>query len=123
MPFLKTSNDGEVMLDHTASPGFTPDQARQLGLPPHLVGEGQKMHAPTLGCPHCGSAVMLNPMRTRPRATCFQCNKYICDVCDAVRQEPGYVHRTIEEIAALVSSGKWRMAGSMSKPLLIPVED
>jgi hypothetical protein len=123
MPFLKTSLDGEVMVDHTASPGLTPAQARQLGYPAELVGEGKKMHAPTLGCPHCGSAVMLNPMRTRERAHCYQCNKYICDICDGVRHEPGYVHRTIEEIAALLTSGKWRMLGTMSKPLFVAKED
>jgi hypothetical protein len=124
MPFLKTSNDGEITIDHSASPGLTADQARSFGYPPELVGEGKRMSAPTLGCPHCGSAVVLNPMRTRERAHCYQCNQYICDICDAVRHEPGYVHRTIAEIAALISSGKWRCAGgSMSKPLLIPVED
>jgi hypothetical protein len=123
MPFLKTSNDGEITVDHSASPGLTPDQARRFGYAPELVGEGKKMSAATLGCPHCGSAVVLNPDRRRQRAHCYRCNQYICDICDAVRHEPGYVHRTIAEIAALITSGKWRNAGSMSKPLLIPVED
>jgi hypothetical protein len=123
MPFLKTSLDGEMTVDHSASPGLTPEQARRAGLPPELVGEGKKMSAATLGCAHCGSAVVLNPMRKRERAHCYQCNKYICDICDAVRHEPGYVHRTIEEVAALITSGKWRMLGSMSKPLFIPVEE
>ena len=123
MPFLKTANDGEITIDHSASPGLTPDQARRFDYPAEFVGEGKRMSTATVGCPHCGSCVVLNPMRLRERAHCYQCNKYICDVCDAVRHEPGYVHRTIEEIAALLTSGKWRMAGSMSKPLFIPVEE
>jgi predicted RNA-binding Zn-ribbon protein involved in translation (DUF1610 family) len=121
--FLKTSNDGEVTIDHSASPGFTPAQARRLDLPPELTGEGKKMSAASLGCPHCGSHVILNPLRIRARAHCYICNKYICDICDGVRHEPDYCHTTIDEIAAKVASGKWIMAGSMSKPILIPVEE
>jgi hypothetical protein len=121
MPFLKTSHDGELMLDHRASPGFTPEQARQMGYPAELVGEGKQMHAATLGCPHCGSHVMLNPMRKRPRAHCYQCNQYICDICDRVRNESGYVHRTMKDIRDLIATGKWEMRGTMSKPMLVPI--
>jgi len=120
MPFLKTSHDGELVLDHSASPGFTPEQARKLGMPAELTGEGKKMHAATLGCPHCGSHVMLNPLRKRPRAHCYQCNQYICDICDAVRHKSGYVHRTMNRIREMVASGQWEMHGTMSEPLLMP---
>jgi len=120
MTFLKTSHDGEIFLDHSASPGFTPEQARRLGMPAEMVGEGKRMHAPTLGCPHCGSHIMLNPMRKRPRAHCYQCNMYICDLCDGVRHESGYVHRTMNQIRELVQSGKFEMKGTMSRPLLVP---
>jgi len=109
------------MLDHRASPGFTPEQARKLGLPPELVGEGKQMYAPTLGCPHCGSHVLLNPMRKRERAHCFQCNMYICDVCAGVAKQPGYVHRCFREIVDKVHTGKWEMHGTMSMALLVPV--
>ena len=119
-PFLKTSLDGELFLDHSASPGFTPEQAQKLGMPAELVGEGKKMHAATLGCPHCGSHVLLNPMRKRPRAHCYQCDAYICDGCDIVRYESGYVHRTIKQIRDLILSGKWEVHGSMSLPLIVP---
>ena len=120
MIFLKTSHDGELMLDHRASPGFTPEQARRMGYPPELVGAGKQMHAATLGCPHCGSHVFLNPMRTRPRAHCCQCDQYICDICDRVRHESGYVHRTMNQIREMLLTGKWEMHGSMSRPLLAP---
>ena len=121
MPFVKTSNDGEIMLDHSASPGFTPEQARKLGMPPELTGEGKKMHAPTLGCPHCGSHVMLNPLRKRPRGHCYKCNAYICDICYGVSKRPDYVHRTMSQIREMVHSGNWEMRGSMSLPLLVPL--
>jgi hypothetical protein len=118
--FLKTAHDGELMVDHRASPGFTPEQARQRGYPAELVGEGKQMHAPTLGCPHCGSHVVLNPLRKRPRAHCMQCNQYICDICDAVRYETGYVHRTMNQIREMLQTGKWEMHGTMSRPILVP---
>lgn len=108
MPFLKSSFNGEVMIDHRASPGT------------QLVGEGKVMHAATLGCPHCGSVVVLNRRRVRARAHCFQCNQYICDICDAVRHDPDYIHRTMRQIAELVVSGKVTMSGSMSRPVLTP---
>ena len=122
MTFLKTSHDGEIFLDHRASPGIPGWKATVLGLPVELVGEGKQMTAPALGCPHCGTPQMLNPWRRRERANCYQCNRYICDICDAIRHEPGYIHRTIEEIASMVHSGKWRMTGSMSRPVMVPVE-
>lgn len=120
MPFLKTSFDGELMVDHRASPGLTPEQARKMGMPPELVGEGKQMHAPTLGCPHCGSHIMINPLRKRPRAHCYQCNQYICDICYGVSKQPGYVHRTMNQIREMVHSGHWEMYGTMSIPLLVP---
>ena len=122
MSLLMTAHDGEVCIDHRASPGIGEAAAIRLGLPPALVGEGKQMRAATIGCPHCGSCVMLNPLRKRPRAVCYKCSRYICDICDAVRHESGYVHRTIEEIANMVHSGKWQLTGSMSKPIMVPVE-
>ena len=121
MTFLKTSHDGELMLDHRASPGFTPEQARALGLPPELVGEGKQMHAPTLGCPHCGGHVVLNPQRKRPRAHCYKCSQYICDSCAGVMRNPDYVHRNFNEIREMVCSGRWELHGTTGLPLLVPI--
>jgi hypothetical protein len=122
MPFLKTSNDGEVFIDHSASPGIPADLAQQMGLPSNLVGEGQRMTAPTLACPHCGGCVVLNPMRIRARAHCYNCNSYICDGCAAAMRDPNYIHRTIRQVADMVQSGKWTVSGSMSNPVLTPTE-
>ena len=122
MPFLKTSNDGEVLLDHRNSPGIPERVAERLDLPPGLVGEGKTMTAATLGCPHCGSVVVLNPLRVRERAHCYKCSSYICDICDAVSKEPDYVHRTMRQICDMVASGKFTLSGSMSRPILTPTE-
>lgn len=120
--FRKTDRDGELFLDHRASPGIPAEKARQVGLPPELVGEGKQMHAATLGCPHCGCHVILNPLRTRERANCYRCNAYICDFCHAAMQEPDYVHLTIAEIAQRVGSGRWTVVGnSMSRLKLVPI--
>ena len=122
MTFLKKSHDGEIFLDHRASPGIPAGLARRLGYDPSQVKEGALFEGPTLGCPHCGSCVVLNPLRTRERAHCLSCNMYICDGCDYVRNQPDYVHRTIAQIKELVGSGKYELAGTMQQPLLIPKE-
>jgi predicted RNA-binding Zn-ribbon protein involved in translation (DUF1610 family) len=122
MPFLKSSHDGELLLDHRASPGIPESLAQRMGLPPQLVREGSVMTAAALGCPHCGSVVILNPMRARERAHCYQCNQYICDACDGVRREPDYVHRTMREICDMVASGKYTLTGSMGRPVLTRTE-
>jgi len=123
MTLLRTSHDGEMTLDHTASPGIPAADAERLDMPAELVGEGKKMTAAVMGCPHCGGCQMLNPMRKRPRNVCHKCDKYVCDICAGVMRQPGYVHRTIEEIAAMVHSGKWKLMGSMSNPMMIPVTE
>ena len=122
MPVLKTSRDGELFLDHSASPGLPPGVAQRMDLPPELVGEGGRMHAATLGCPHCGGVVMLNPMRKRERANCFKCNSYICDGCATAMHDPNYIHRTFADIAEMVQSGKWTVSGPTCNPILTPTE-
>jgi hypothetical protein len=116
--FSKKSRDGEIFVDHRASPGIPPDIARRLGYAPEQVAEGTVFEAPTLGCTHCGSNVVLNPLRTRERAYCMSCNSYICDWCEAARREPDYVHRTINHIKEMVGSGRYVLSGSMHRPVL-----
>jgi len=119
MIFSKKSHDGEVMVDHRASPGIPAHLAAKFGYHPSQVAEGVVLEAATLGCPHCGSHVVLNPLRTRERAHCYQCNMYICDGCDFIRHEPDYVHRTITQVRELVSSGRYVMVGgTMGRPVL-----
>ena len=122
MPFLKTSRDGELFVDHSASPGLPAELAQRLDLPAELVREGARMHAATIGCPHCGGCVVLNPMRRRARANCMKCNAYICDGCAAAMHDPDYVHRTFAQIAEMVGSGKWTVSGPTCRPILTPTE-
>jgi hypothetical protein len=114
--FSKRSHEGYLFVDHRASPGIPEEQARRMGLPP---GAGRGVfEAPTLGCPHCGSHIVMNPNRVRERAHCFQCNMYICDWCEAARAHPDYVHRTIKDLADLAAGG-FTVSGSASRPTII----
>lgn len=49
---------------------------------------------------------------------------YVCDFCEMVRQEPGYVHLSWQEIKDAVTSGKFRAEqyGTPRRFRLIPVE-
>lgn len=87
---------GYLMVDHRASPGLPEDVARLAGYDPKQCGEGQLYEVDTLCCSHCNACVVPNVMRTRPRAKCMECDNaqghYICDGCDFIRNQPGYVH-------------------------------
>lgn len=122
MTFLKTSHDGYLMVDHRASPGIPEAQAIRMGLDPAGVREGKVYETATLGCPHCGAHVVLNPLRTRERGHCFSCNRYVCDVCTIAMREPDYVHHTAIELAEIVASGRFDLTGTMSRPILKPKE-
>ncbi len=82
------------MIDHRASPGFTEEEALKLGYGPLAAGEGQLFEAKTNHCSHCGTVVIMNPLRTRERSYCQKCNKYICDNCGITMKLPDYVHKT-----------------------------
>lgn len=94
MGLTKRSHEGELFVDHRASPGLTDEQAIKLGYAPGILGEGKVFEAPTMGCNHCGTVVVINPKRTRDRDWCSQCDMYVCDNCALERRLPGYVHRT-----------------------------
>lgn len=117
MSFSQRAHEGYLFVDHRASPGMTEEQARAVGYDPFLVREGKVYEAPTFGCLHCGNHVLMNPKRTRQRAFCSQCNRYICDWCDAARKQSDYVHRTREQIHELLTAG-WVMSGSIHNPHL-----
>jgi hypothetical protein len=106
---LLTKQDGAVVVDHSASPGISENDIYERGWQDQgvvAVPEGRKMEIPTLGCWHCGATVVLNPLRTRERSWCFQCNRYICDLCKSMMAAPQYVHRSWQELVDLVQAGK-----------------
>ena len=85
------------MVDHRASPGLSAQEAVSLGYHPAQVAEGQLFEAKTNHCSHCGTVVIMNPARTRDRAFCVYCNKYICDNCGIAVKLPDYVHKTYSQ--------------------------
>lgn len=85
--------EGYLLLDHQASPGLPVEVAERIGLDPNLVREGKIYEAATKTCAHCKGTVVLEPRRTRERASCMKCGgKYICDYCANQARLPGYVH-------------------------------
>lgn len=98
-------NTGYLLVDHRASPGIPEDKANQFGYDPKLVAEGKVYEADTKTCAHCQTVVILRLDRLRARGHCFQCNNYICDLCDAARHKPDYVHHTFADIVELALSG------------------
>lgn len=93
---------GYLLVDHRASPGLPEEVARWAGYNPALCREGKVYEVDTLCCSHCNACVVPNIHRTRPRALCLECDNirghYICDGCDYLRTQPGYVHRPFTQV-------------------------
>jgi hypothetical protein len=77
----KRSLEGYLMVDHRNSPGIT--EADLLTVPKERRGEFQAQRglfeSATIRCCHCGTMVILNPDRSRPRGYCSRCDHYVCD--------------------------------------------
>jgi ribosomal protein S27AE len=77
----KRSQEGYLMVDHRNSPGIT--EADLLSIPIERRAEFAPrkgmFESPTIRCCHCGTMVILNPNRTRPRGYCGKCDHYTCD--------------------------------------------
>jgi hypothetical protein len=114
--------DGELTIDHRASPGLTPEEARAFGMPEVPLSEGREVSLATVQCNHCGGVWLVNTYRTRERHYCKWCDHYLCDLCAATSALPDYVHRTIAELTDLITSGKYTFAPgcSTTRPILIP---
>lgn len=77
--------EGYLLIDHSASPGLSPEDLLKAGLNPGLaVGEGQMLETATLTCAHCNGTVVKNPKRSRPRGHCSKCDSFVCDGCAAL---------------------------------------
>lgn len=50
------------------------------------VSGGALVELPTLTCSHCHRLMAVNPGRTRARAHCQGCHKYICDKCELIKK-------------------------------------
>jgi hypothetical protein len=115
--------EGELFVDHRASPGLPAGTARKLGYEPSQVAEGKLFEAATIMCAHCNRIVVRNPLRDRERAFCMQCGGvYICDLCDDERRKPDYVHMSFRKIVDLVATGKATVMSLGVRPVLIPTK-
>src|SRR5262249_276454 len=120
--FWQRTHEGYLMVDHRASPGLPPEIARRAGYDPAQCGEGKMYETATIGCCHCGIAVVKNPFRTRERAKCHKCEgRYVCDFCAEEMRKPDYIHYSIEQLKDLVDTGRWALAGTMVRPILTPI--
>ena len=81
MRFSKRSLEGELYIDHRASPGVSPEIAAWMGLDAGHVAKGQIVESAVVTCAHCQAVVVLRPDRTRERGWCAKCDKYLCDAC------------------------------------------
>jgi hypothetical protein len=71
---------GYLVIDHSDSPGLRyEDIPERLRATTAIVGKGEKYERDIQFCAHCGSQVILNPLRTRPREYCTKCDHYVCD--------------------------------------------
>ena len=75
----KRSREGELIIDHRASPGLTPEQVGAFNAP--AVGKGDIYESAIAVCGHCQFAVILEPNRSRDRGWCSKCDTYLCDEC------------------------------------------
>ena len=117
-------SEGELIIDHRASPGLSAGWAQRLGLPPAYLGEGGLFEAAILRCAHCSTPQIKNPLRTRVRYSCALCGgKYLCDPCAAATTLPNYIHRSIDQITDMIQSGRWIASGSASAPVFSEVTD
>ena len=97
--------EGQLTIDHRASPGMPADLARKHGFDPSLVGEGKCFQTATFKCNHCGTPLVKNPWRVRARGHCFKCHSYICDGCNVIYKVTGEC-RTIAQVIDDVLDGK-----------------
>ena len=44
------------------------------------------LEVPIATCSHCNRGVVLNPGRTRERAYCLGCDRYLCDPCALLKK-------------------------------------
>jgi len=84
--FRKSERDGEVIIDHRESPGLTFQEALAAGRSCLVAfGMPKLFKSATFTCSHCDRIVIKNPLRTRNRGECPQCDRPICDDPCAVR--------------------------------------
>jgi hypothetical protein len=101
----KRSREGEILIDHRASPGLTPEMIGRFGI---AVAGGEIFESAIYTCSHCQCGVVLNPDRSRERHWCAKCDRYICDECAyrmARTLECRNVQRRMDQMAEAIERG------------------
>lgn len=82
---MSKPREGLLIIDHRNSPGVSDELIRAAGFAAPAVGAGCIFESPVIMCAHCGTPVVLNPNRSRPRGYCRKCDAYVCDnpACNA----------------------------------------
>lgn len=102
----KRSLEGYLLIDHRNSPGIPDWMARRAGIPAKGLFE-----AAIITCAHCQTGVVLNPQRTRERAYCAKCDRYLCDTCGAIMgqtKECRSMARRLDELQERVALAQQR---------------
>jgi hypothetical protein len=78
---LKRNGSGYLIIDHRASPGLPNGLGIIPGVEtPKFPSAGKVFEVSIVQCAHaCGSEIILNPDRVRPRNHCAKCDAYYCD--------------------------------------------
>jgi hypothetical protein len=82
---FKRELENYLLIDHRESPGLNEQEAAYAGFRGLPVGKGQRCEVPLVTCNHCQAQLIVNPLRTRARAYCPKCDRYICDQCEQQR--------------------------------------
>ena len=80
-----------------------PDQPFKVGM----------TETPTMGCGHCQAIVILNPKRKRDRGWCWNCDQYLCDACQEIKNSVGCLSKQQRIDLALANPTRDVSIGSM----------
>lgn len=93
----KRSHENYVLIDNSASTGMPESLIHAAGIDPlYAVPGGVRLELPAYTCKHCQTEIIMNPLRTRERGYCPNCDHYICDRCNAIRLIEGC--KTIDKV-------------------------
>lgn len=79
---MTKQREGYLILDMREAPPVPIEMIRASGLRNVIAAApGTMLEAAIITCNHCAQQMYRNPDRTRERAWCASCDKYVCDGC------------------------------------------
>ena len=85
----KRAREGVILIDHRNSPGISAEFLHANRIDSPAVGAGQTFESAMDLCHGCGTQIILNPDRSRPREWCMVHDAYLCDGCGLTRKLTG----------------------------------